>query len=70
MTANQMSLHTRPGCVHTLDPPNLNQVGVSGETNCSAPSGCTVFEQKLFSFGRDYAAKGGGVWAVQFEESG
>lgn len=65
---NQLSLHTRAGCMHTTPPGG--QIGVSGEANCSAPSGCTVFEQKKFSYGRDFGASGGGVFAAQFDASG
>ncbi|RXW18955.1 hypothetical protein EST38_g6892 [Candolleomyces aberdarensis] len=34
------------------------------------PSGCTVFESKLFSFGANFGASGGGIWAVQFDVAG
>lgn len=68
MDRNQMALRTRAGCVFPTEPED--QVGVSGDGNCSSASGCTVFEQKRFSYGRDFGGSGGGVFAAQFERSG
>lgn len=67
MDHNQMALHTTPGCIHTTPP---NQLGTSGELDCSQPSGCIVSEVKPNSFGAGFAAAGGGVYAAQFDVSG
>jgi len=67
VTANQYALHTLPGCSH---PGGGWQTGASGETDCSNPSGCTVFETSANSFGQRFAGAGGGVWAAQFDVAG
>ena len=43
------------------------QMGVSGETDCSRPSGCIVSETRPNSFNAEFAGAGGGVWAAQFD---
>ncbi|KAL5514171.1 hypothetical protein ACEPAG_2259 [Sanghuangporus baumii] len=75
MSANQMALHTTPGCYHSTPPQQLgasNSENSDGEdtSDCSTPSGCTVTETKEASFGSAFAAQGGGVWAVQFDVAG
>ncbi|KAI9444261.1 glycoside hydrolase family 16 protein [Lactarius indigo] len=67
MGANQYALHTLPGC---SQPPGVVQTGVSGETDCSQPSGCVVSETSPNSFNEGFAAAGGGVWAAQFDVAG
>ncbi|TFL00746.1 glycoside hydrolase family 16 protein [Pterulicium gracile] len=64
---NQMALHTTPGCMHTTPP---NQMGVSGELDCSTPAGCVVGERFPNSYGPGFGENGGGVWATQFDVSG
>jgi hypothetical protein len=64
---NQMALHTLPGCSHTTPP---NQMGTSGEADCSQPSGCIVGEVFPNSYGPGFAQNGGGVWATQFDVTG
>jgi len=65
--ANQYALHTVPGCSQTF---GAWQTGVSGETDCSRPSGCFVTETSPNSFGEGFAMAGGGVWAAQFDVAG
>ncbi|KAF9003228.1 hypothetical protein BDQ17DRAFT_489203 [Cyathus striatus] len=69
MQNNQMALHTLPGC---FQPTNANdtQRGISGNIDCSTPSGCVVAETAPNSFGPGFAAAGGGVYAAQFDVSG
>ncbi|KAG2151176.1 glycoside hydrolase family 16 protein, partial [Suillus bovinus] len=68
MTANQMSIHTTPGCTHNG---SEYELGVSGTTtDCSLPPGCTVGETSPNSYGSSFATAGGGVYATQFDASG
>ncbi|KAG6876119.1 hypothetical protein C0992_000915, partial [Termitomyces sp. T32_za158] len=67
MDHNQMALHTLPGCMH-LTP--SNQMGVSGEPDCSKPTGCIVAETRPNSYQAGFAAAGGGVFATQFDVAG
>ncbi|KAF8886573.1 glycoside hydrolase family 16 protein [Infundibulicybe gibba] len=67
MDHNQMALHTTPGCMHAAAP---NQMGLSGELDCSTPSGCLVAETAPNSYGRGFANAGGGVFAAQFDVAG
>jgi len=67
-TQNQMTLHTRAGCLH----PTLAtgaQTGTMGATDCSQ-AGCTVLETKDNSFGQGFVQNGGGVYAAKFDISG
>jgi hypothetical protein len=66
-TANQMALHTLPGCHHSTPP---SQNGVDGNLDCSTPAGCVVGESTPNSFGTGFNNAGGGVWATQFDVSG
>jgi hypothetical protein len=43
---------------------------MSGPTDCSQPSGCTVLETSPNSYNEGFAAAGGGVWATQFDVAG
>ncbi|TFK38093.1 concanavalin A-like lectin/glucanase domain-containing protein [Crucibulum laeve] len=67
MQSNQMALHTLPGCFQSTP---ANQMGTSGELDCSQPSGCLVTETAPNSFGQGFAAAGGGVFAAQFDVAG
>ncbi|KAJ8468523.1 hypothetical protein ONZ51_g9591 [Trametes cubensis] len=67
MTANQMALHTQPGCSLSS---SAKQTGKVGETDCSSGTGCTVSETQANSYGDAFASAGGGVWAMQLESSG
>jgi hypothetical protein len=60
-------MHTLSGCMHTTPP---NQIGISGELDCSTPAGCTVGEVMPNSFLSGFAQAGGGVWATQFDVAG
>lgn len=65
MTNNQMALHTTPGCMQTPG----EQTGATLETDCSTDQGCLVAEKQPNSYGESFAQAGGGVWAVQFDDS-
>ena len=67
MDHNGMALHTLPGCMHSTPP---NQMGVSGELDCSKPVGCVVAETKPNSYREGFATAGGGVFAAQFDVAG
>lgn len=67
MGNNQMSVHTDPGCVQASKPP---QSGTTLNKDCSQARGCSVAETKANSFGSDFAAANGGVFAMQFDVSG
>ncbi|KAG5349932.1 hypothetical protein C0989_001216, partial [Termitomyces sp. Mn162] len=67
MNNNVMALHTLPGCMHSTP---LNQMGISGELDCSTPTGCIVTETKPNSYREGFAAAGGGVFATQFDVAG
>lgn len=66
-----MALHTTAGCVHNTP---SDQLGLSASgsdaDDCATASGCVVVESKKASFGSDFAANGGGVWATQFDVTG
>ncbi|KAF8508249.1 hypothetical protein BU17DRAFT_56797, partial [Hysterangium stoloniferum] len=65
---NQMALHTTPGCFHTSAPA---QPGASGaDPDCSTPSGCLVSDLDPRSWGQNFAAAGGGIFATQFDFTG
>lgn len=69
--ANQMTLHTTPGCTQ---PQGVTQLGQTTTADCSlganSSEGCTVVEKQANSFGDGFNNAGGGVWATQFDESG
>ncbi|OJA18491.1 hypothetical protein AZE42_08011 [Rhizopogon vesiculosus] len=68
MSANQMAIHTTPGCTQNV---SEYQLGTSGSTtNCSEASGCTVTETSPNSYESGFAVAGGGVFATQFDSSG
>ncbi|KAL0059167.1 hypothetical protein AAF712_014139 [Marasmius tenuissimus] len=67
MAANQMALHSTPGC---FLPTQGMQTGKTLVTDCSTDAGCTVGELIPNSYGPGFAAAGGGVWATQFDVSG
>ncbi|KAF9528061.1 glycoside hydrolase family 16 protein [Crepidotus variabilis] len=68
MQNNQVALHALGGCVKT-ETPGM-QLGNTLETDCSKPQGCIVAESKPNSYGEGFAKAGGGVFALQMEESG
>ena len=67
MTGNQVALHSTPGCIKK-DGDNL-QSGTTYEKDCSTGQGCIVAEAKSNSYGEGFANAGGGVYALQMEES-
>lgn len=67
VTANQMALHTQPGCTAAS---GTDETGSAGPADCGTTAGCTVVETKPGSYGQTFADNGGGVWATQFDASG
>jgi len=69
-TYNSMTVHTNAGCTQ---PSGVQQVGQTISTDCAKDGGgpgCTVVETKKGSFGPDFAAMGGGVFALKFDDTG
>ena len=66
-SANQMALHTQPGCTAAS---GTDETGTPGPADCGTTAGCTVVETKPGSYGQTFADNGGGVWAAQFDQSG
>jgi hypothetical protein len=70
---NQMTLHSGPGCTM---PSNWNQAGKTISTDCNSANGangnqgCAVQASNAQSFGAGFNNAGGGVWAMQWENSG
>jgi hypothetical protein len=67
MVDNQVALHTLVGCYQA----NVTtQSGTTEEIDCSTDQGCLVKENKPNSYGTDFAAAGGGVFAIQIDGTG
>ena len=67
MTYNQVALHTPVGCYQA----NVTtQSGTTDDIDCSTPQGCLVQENKANSYGPDFVAAGGGVFALQLDATG
>jgi len=70
---NQMTLHSGPGCNM---PSNWNQAGKTLTTDCNSANGangnqgCGVQSSSDRSFGGGFNNNGGGVFAMQWENSG
>lgn len=68
--SNQVSWHTTAGC--TLTNPG-NFTGTAGSTICDhnyeSNTGCGIVDQSIASFGPQFNAKGGGVYAMKWESS-
>ncbi|WOO79688.1 putative glycosidase [Vanrija pseudolonga] len=65
MTANQMSVHTSSGC--TINTSNRVFTGNALETNCDSTKsgvGCSIVSDSDTSFGHNFNAAGGGVYAM------
>ncbi|GAA5858209.1 hypothetical protein JCM1840_001088 [Sporobolomyces johnsonii] len=71
-TFNQYTLHTASGCVrNTTIPMTGNTEWASADCYAySGSSGCTVFDYDPTSYGAGFNAAGGGVFALQFAETG
>ncbi|GAA5968833.1 hypothetical protein JCM21900_001792 [Sporobolomyces salmonicolor] len=71
-TFNQYTLHTAAGCVrNTATPETGDTQGASADCYAySGSSGCTVFDYDPTSYGAGFNAAGGGVFALQFAETG
>ncbi|GAA5902374.1 hypothetical protein JCM5296_003124 [Sporobolomyces johnsonii] len=71
-TFNQYTLHTASGCVrNTTTPMTGNTQWASADCYAySGSSGCTVFDYDPTSYGAGFNAAGGGVFALQFAETG
>ena len=67
MNNNQVALHTTPGCYQA----NVTtQSGTTYDHDCSTPEGCDVAENKPNSWGVEFANAGGGVFALQIDDTG
>jgi len=68
-STNQVSWHTLPGC--TLTNPG-NFTGTAGAVTCDASinynTGCGIVDQSIASFGETFNDKGGGVYAMKWDE--
>ncbi|TFY66209.1 hypothetical protein EVG20_g4882 [Dentipellis fragilis] len=75
-TNNQATIHTNPGC--NMPSSNTNTLDISGSvvggTNCAAAQtgnqGCGVRASQTNSFGAAFNSIGGGVYAMQWDNSG
>ncbi|TFY82363.1 hypothetical protein EWM64_g1657 [Hericium alpestre] len=75
-TNNQATIHTNPGC--SMPTSNTNTLAISGSivggTNCAAAQtgnqGCGVRAVQTNSFGGAFNDNGGGVYAMQWDNSG
>ncbi|KAI0063182.1 hypothetical protein BV25DRAFT_1824758 [Artomyces pyxidatus] len=75
-TNNQATVHTNPGC--NLPSSSASSLGISGSvvggTNCAAVQtgnqGCGVRASQSNSFGAAFNSIGGGVYAMQWDNSG
>ncbi|KIP03265.1 glycoside hydrolase family 16 protein [Phlebiopsis gigantea 11061_1 CR5-6] len=75
-TNNQATIHTNPGC--SLASSSSSTLGISGTvvggTNCAAAQtgnqGCGVRAAQTNSFGAAFNKNGGGVYAMQWDDSG
>jgi len=68
---NQMTLHTSPGC--SVPTGKFAETGnpISGDCGAQGGSpGCAIIDPDTWSYGHDFNNNGGGVWAMQWEESG
>jgi len=70
MTANQITLHTGPSCEVSLDNPG-NVLGSFGNPTCTsangANTGCFFTPTGDNSFGANFNAQGGGVYAMDWQ---
>jgi len=68
---NQMTLHTSAGCTM---PANWNQIGKTVGTDCNglanSNAGCGTQSPSTQSYGQGFNNGGGGVFAMQWEDSG
>jgi len=75
-TNNQATIHTDPGCrLSSTSSDTLNMTGtVIGGTDCAALTtgnqGCGIRASSSNSFGAGFNANGGGVYAMQWDDSG
>ena len=68
MPNNQVAVHTPRGCTQVGDA--TLQSGTTTSTDCSSSSGCLVRENQQYSYGKGFAANGGGVYALLIDISG
>jgi len=70
-TANRMGLHTSNTCIKS---PGAKQTGKDDEVarDCasSESNGCGVVDSSTNSWGQNFAAKKGGVWATTYNDTG
>jgi hypothetical protein len=64
-----MALHTSPVCVKST---GAKQTGndVAADRDCNGDNGCAVLDSKKNSYGPEFAAAKGGVWAVRYDATG
>ena len=67
MPNNQVAVHTPRGCTQNSD--NTVQTGTTTNVDCSTSSGCLVRENQANSYGKGFAAAGGGVFAILLDPS-
>ncbi|KAK7037701.1 hypothetical protein VNI00_010927 [Paramarasmius palmivorus] len=67
MMANNMVMHTDPGCVQSL---GVDQSGKTLATDCNSDMGCKVEEMRPDSYGEGFAKAGGGVFALKMDAEG
>jgi hypothetical protein len=65
---NTMTLHTSPGC--TVPTNKDNETGIPGRGDCTGHQGCSITDYDTWSYGTLFNANQGGVWAMQWEDSG
>jgi hypothetical protein len=66
-----MALHTITGCSQAA---GVTQTGTTNVQTCDSNStsgaGCTVIDPSTNSYGAPFAAAGGGMWVLEFAETG
>ncbi|GAA6022845.1 hypothetical protein JCM10207_001421 [Rhodosporidiobolus poonsookiae] len=72
---NRMALHTSPGCTASSSSTSAAFTGELTYSNCdayaNANSGCGVTEENTApSYGADFGARGGGIWATELGKDG
>eukprot|EP00026_Physarum_polycephalum_P013123 Phypoly_transcript_13495.p1 GENE.Phypoly_transcript_13495~~Phypoly_transcript_13495.p1 ORF type:complete len:339 (+),score=55.22 Phypoly_transcript_13495:108-1019(+) len=68
---NQMTLHTSPGCI--VPTAKFAESGNPTTGDCGAAGGspgCAIIDPDTWSYGLDFNAHGGGVYAMQWEADG
>ncbi|BGP13454.1 hypothetical protein JCM10213v2_001374 [Rhodosporidiobolus nylandii] len=73
-TANQYALHTTSGCTadasSSANPFTGNLTYDNCDKNVNSNSGCSIIDRSTASYGEEFAAAGGGVWATEMGKDG